>query len=1102
MTRKISSVAILSLLLLAFMGMSAFAAKEAPKRVIDPQVYKSLQYSFPYPNEHPAVVPGADRTVPAQRLGSAAPTTSPGAAIGDTWYDYQQNGSMGRMVETNFGTAAIVHFAWMYMPGPVFASREYQYYSYDITNSINGTVTGLQPSDDYGGYVGITTTGDNRAVVGGHNHHAAGDTLNYPQIYWDFGEANAFFGATARVPLALMQYMPQKTDQEVIWPKFRYVEGPTDTVLHIIAQTSMPDAGDPQAIYYFRRVGGDDNTGATWTFPPYVVDTIYDLSHDIAANNDGKVALVWTANLPCSLADPDTASGTGCRTYGQLDNDVYYQISNDYGVTFQPRVNLTKYIHTEGTDSYRPYTDLSALLDSNGDLHIAWGARAWPAGSQNPGGQAGLYRGRIFHWSENQPFIRTAHSADWDQTVCSPGAWNLNAGKMSVSECNGRLYILFVQINDIPAGVSDDCAVESNPGFPTGSGNGDLYVTISEDGGLTWDKARDVTNSRTPDCDSVGGVGGPCDNDNWPSMARFGNNYALNGVGINATDVVVPTGGSDNGWYLDVQYINDHSAGGIVQTEGTWQDADVRWFRLACVAAITAPNPIITPNEIAFPAWVKPGNTFDTTITIENLGNASYTYAVSKVEQQGNAGWLTTTGFSGFVDFGVSNTGTGTIHANASSYSTGTIALLKGLVILTGNNASSPDTIPVSVVVADTVVAPKADTVATSCLSLAVLNNGEFGNQGPGKVNMDFYNAGDCDTTAIVYLYDGSPVVGWLDGADTVMNWSIFNNSYLTPVGFFPQSVGASGIVGVNEVYSSMFSTRDTSLMFEKTYYAPQDADTCHFIIQRLRVWSGDGAAHSGLTVGEAIDWDIPSDSAARNGSGFNETAGLIYQYGGEYHQDDTGANAACMDNDARYGGVKFLGMYNKAAAWTSIGGNFAGAYTADNATYVFGNDNGFKPSQLFGQMQNTGFSAYSSTNPDSLYADLHMVLTYKTGYTINPGETLVVYVALVTEQGDGLKSLAGFTTKADKAKAWYCAHVLPNPPSCSCCILRGNVDHLGGINVSDLTYLVARLFTGGPPPPCPEEGNVDGLGGTNVSDLTYLVARLFTGGPPPPPCN
>ncbi len=69
-----------------------------------------------------------------------------------------------------------------------------------------------------------------------------------------------------------------------------------------------------------------------------------------------------------------------------------------------------------------------------------------------------------------------------------------------------------------------------------------------------------------------------------------------------------------------------------------------------------------------------------------------------------------------------------------------------------------------------------------------------------------------------------------------------------------------------------------------------------------------------------------------------------------------------------------------------------------------------------------------------------------------------------------------------------------------------GNIDDQGTIgtvtNVADLTYLVAYIFQGGPPPPDEAAANVDGLGeggsAVNVADLTYLVAYLFKGGPPP----
>lgn len=70
-----------------------------------------------------------------------------------------------------------------------------------------------------------------------------------------------------------------------------------------------------------------------------------------------------------------------------------------------------------------------------------------------------------------------------------------------------------------------------------------------------------------------------------------------------------------------------------------------------------------------------------------------------------------------------------------------------------------------------------------------------------------------------------------------------------------------------------------------------------------------------------------------------------------------------------------------------------------------------------------------------------------------------------------------------------------------SCCVVRGDVDHSGTINVVDLIYLVNYIFFEGPAPPCFEEGDVDSDTAINVVDLTYLVDYLFFAGPPPPPC-
>ncbi len=59
-----------------------------------------------------------------------------------------------------------------------------------------------------------------------------------------------------------------------------------------------------------------------------------------------------------------------------------------------------------------------------------------------------------------------------------------------------------------------------------------------------------------------------------------------------------------------------------------------------------------------------------------------------------------------------------------------------------------------------------------------------------------------------------------------------------------------------------------------------------------------------------------------------------------------------------------------------------------------------------------------------------------------------------------------------------------------------------GSPDISDLTYLVSYMFSGGPMPDPLWTADVNGAdGGPDISDLTYLVSYMFSGGPAPD-CN
>jgi len=1179
MARKVSRGILLSCLVFAF-AMTAFAA-QAP---VENNRYKILpgkaaQFSFPDEHKHQAAPATSDASLfDANNPSPTDAKTTPGEQIGTTWYEYQHNTRVPRMIGTGKdGSNFRVHFSWMDLPTVVLTGRGYAYNMYNATTGLylTGGFQHIGESDDYAGYVCMDVQPSNAATVWGH--YAPAGNINAAQGFYDFSPGLGFFSSkVARVPDSTQRYAPRDGGTEAIWPSVAHQVYSGNTYMHVVGQESGAGDDTYSTIYYFRKTG-NEHTG-TWAYPPYVIDTIAVLSQTIAAHpTSGKVVIGWTANLPDTF-DADTASGDYCEftcgTIGnQWNNDVYWQISNDAGTTWQPRKNITKY--QRDVDTYRAFGDISLLIDSDGNAHIAWNARPWGAD-----GSTWRWRARIFHYSEDLPYIRTAVNGEWDIEKCQPGAWNTNVSKPSLTECDGKLYCIYSQHNDPPNGVTDDCAKwgsEDGDGAAEGGANTDLYVTISSDNGMTWDQPRNITQTYTPLCGVGSGVtAGRCDAEHWASAVEFGSNE----TGTFPTGVVVDgwAGTYSTNYFIDVQYMDDNEAGGSVQNEGAWAQAQVMWMRIPCAEPVPNPQINLSMQEIGFPAYTTHGVAADTSLTIENSGNVTLTYSITVHKTtQTTKDWLGVTGFDGAVPSGLSNTETGTILLNKGGVinEAGAIVSLEGYLTFVTNAPAPNDNFdfPISFLVADTIFLPAWDTVyvraaskAPAHLALTVANNGQVGNQGKGKVNMDFWNYGDCDTNADVlgetnvYLYDGSPVVGWVSGSDTTGYWSVFGNSWLNPNGMRPNGLfePAQEISAKYDVfYSGEFVTADSTIGFQKTVYAPYLADAT-FIIQKLAVYSADGEAHSGLAIGEAIDFDIPSDTASYNQSGFSPLKKLIYQQGLDRADLDTSTTApACQANENRFGGIAFIEW---AKNGTTQGTSPYGAYTAENDVYVYNNTYGFEPNELYANMAVSGYTVTDSTE------DLHTVMTFARNQNITGSDTLVFYYIVATIKNGSVTDLEDQITDAN---AWFTANktdivngpdidtdndgiinsldncpddanagqadgdadgigdVCDNCPDLAnplqidendngigddcdgpppCCVgIRGNVNGDAGdaCNVVDLTYLVAYLFSGGPAASCAEEANVNGDAGgaINVVDLTYLVAYLFSGGPAPAVC-
>ncbi|MEW5994677.1 MAG: hypothetical protein AB1744_09795, partial [Candidatus Zixiibacteriota bacterium] len=798
-----------------------------------------------------------------------------------------------------------------------------------------------------------------------------------------------------------------------IWPAFEYVEG-ADTVTHVIARESGGDA-----LYYFRKVGV--GAAGAWDHPPYCIDSVGVLAHDLEATDDGSVALFWAGDAPGGEYP---------------DQDLYVEISTDYGQTFAPRINVTN--NPVGVSGFRPFSDLSGLISSDGVVHVVYGCGDFDASTGT------LYRrGRFFHWDNSLNTITTAVAYQWDPTTCNGGAWSLNAAKMSLSECDGRMYILFTQFGD-PEITLEDCSTESAP--EGAEANGDLYLTVSDDWGRTWDKPRNITNTHTPGCDTIGGINGPCESEHWSSMVRMGTNYS----GIFPLDAVLDEvdlggqAGEHAGYYLDAQYIGDPSAGGAIQGEGWWQLADVRWIRIPCLQPIRAAQLFVTFTGINYPSWSKHGVQHDTTGAMEGGGNDSGNVTATDEEVSPASDWLGVSPTSWRFGPGAIQPLTISINKGGIINNPGTVQHLVGRLIFTwgGDNAppSAPyDTVAIEHWVADTLVLPVWDTIATSCTKLAVSNHGNAGHAGAGKVNLDYVElGGDCTgpaqdpnddiPDADIYLYDASPFVCYVDGSgDTTCSWSIFGATIVDTNSFRPLGgQSKTDSAGAQKYYSGVFVTNDSLIAVEKTWYAPTTgSDSCSFVVQRIKIYINDDAkpAPTGVRIGEALDWDVPADTNSRNSSYFDAGLKLVYQQGSE---EDL---AGCQPNDNRWAGIAFLDGYYITTDTTREQEPHGGA-TYDNPTYVYPLS-GFWEDTLY---QFSGISGYVIS--DSANHDLHTVMTYDTLATLTSSDTLVYYVLLATHLNGDLTS---FKAEVQTGIDWYCNNLAPQ--SCGCCENRGNVD-------------------------------------------------------------
>lgn len=948
-------------------------------------------------------------------------TRSAGTFIGSTTMEVQAWHALGRRVALDYQTPPNVHLVWTRQDNPNFFDPSLAV-SYQIFNSA-------------GGFYMLSGGG---VVVSDLPYSWTASCAAYPDDKFTFaclrnGWANSVAAVYTEIEpgLAVFQRNDVFPDPDSSWyfedlitpfPVVEVQHG-TDTVVYVLAMAHDVGANEPVGLVLYRKVDDGEFDGGKY------FESRVGLSRDIVARQNTDSVVI--------VAEDYRFAGENGPWF---DLDIYYLLSTDQGITWGPRVNITNYT----TDSlWRSDGHFSALWDTNGELHIIWSARELIDSTSGY-----WYRCRLLHWSsmdEQASIISEArYSVD-----CEIGTWYMNISNPSLSQCDGNLYALWTQFGD--EDILDDC---SEGGFA----NGDLYMAASDDWGVTWDTAVNLTNTRTPQCPPE-----YCESDHWSSMARYGMSYP------DAFDT------------LDIIYINDKDAGAAFNGRGTWTMNPVMHMRIPCRDVVHLPQIAADPEVIGYPTIVDTQSTVDTTITIINAGNGDLQWeAAVNYADGGQYNWLTVNPSSGLIQTQPSNSQTVTVSFTSVDLP-GDPSVWNAEIVISASDYPGiiPSlAIPVQLIVASDSHRPKSDTLDTGCKALACFSTGRYGGNSPGyALNIP----GDCDTVdqypdAEIYIFDGSPLISWINGDEETQSYTTVHSQNMAEPGtFFPDgNMFTTSEAGYDKIEYTI-STTDSVFMVDVTLYAPNDGNHC-FIVGQNDFYLRDGVqSAAGVYLGQILDWDIPSDSSADNGSGFDADRNVIWQYGGEYHTDNQGS-CDIMEYD-RLGGIAL------------VSGTGLNAWTEPNADHFSGSS--FASDYLYSQMSTlSGYHLYEPGYGQDSLVDLHTGMTFDSVDMLAGEVYSYTYVLLTTNEGE-----ADFLGQLDAAIGW-----IVSQGTICCMATPGDANGDSTINIGDAVYLITYIFRGGPPP-APYElssGDPNGDCTVNIGDAVYIINFIFKGGPPP----
>ncbi len=343
---------------------------------------------------------------------------------------------------------------------------------------------------------------------------------------------------------------------------------------------------------------------------------------------------------------------------------------------------------------------------------------------------------------------------------------------------------------------------------------------------------------------------------------------------------------------------------------------------------------------------------------------------------------------------------------------------------------------------------PVFDMAVTAVVGLEVPAQSSY-SFGPNCLMLDVGNTpGFSDLNDFVsdVLYDGSLLVGVINGSDTTVYQDLFGRADYSIIDGFTQGVDSVG----RTTQTLQFLSNDDKIYGSVKYsYGANTAglDSCKIIQVEYTL---NNACDTSMTIAAGIYGDFDIDGSGSNNARISLAQNMVYV-------EQTSTN-------------HLAGFVNLTPDSPT-----RGLVPVSNPTSIY-------PT---GQYENN--EAYASlvggNGPEITATDVSALLAFGE-YELPAGGSITFAGAIVVSSS----SLADLQSSAQAIRLFY------SPPAYLC----GDADGNDTVTIADAVFLINFIFGGGPAPFPPLAGDANCDGSISITDVVYIINYIFGGGPAP----